>query len=171
MRTLILSSSLSERSRSRVLCREVGQRLEAQDIDVDFVDLREIELQPAHRAVSVSMDQLKARIQAADNFVIGMGVHCYSISDSLKMVLDTCCGGMESKFFGILCAAGGHKSYLSTMHLTQICMNEWRMIQLPRVVYAIGKDFVDLAVPPGELSERLDQFAGEFARIGAKLLA
>jgi NAD(P)H-dependent FMN reductase len=170
MRTLILSSSLAPRSRSRILCREVEQRLRNEGVEVDFADLGELELAPVHRPVTKDMQALKARIHQAQNLVIGMGVHCYSISESLKMALDTCGEGLEGKFFGILCAAGGHKSYLSTQHLTQICMNEWRMIQLPRVVYATGKDFVDLAVPPGELSERLDQFAQEFRHIGAKLL-
>ena len=70
-----------------------------------------------------------------------MGVHCYSINDGLKIILDNCCNKAEGKFFGIACAAGGTKSYLASMHLTQICMNEWRMIQLPRIVYATTKDF------------------------------
>ena len=70
-----------------------------------------------------------------------MGVHCYSVNDSLKILLDTCFSKAHSKFYGILCMAGGEKSFLSTMHLTQICMNEWHMIQLPRIIYATGKDF------------------------------
>lgn len=171
MRTLILSSSLAPRSRSRVLCREVERRLRDRSVEVDFVDLQTLELAPVHRPVTADMTDLKARIHRAQNLVFGMGVHCYSVSESLKMALDTCGEGLEGKFFGILCAAGGHKSYLSTMHLSQICMNEWRMIQLPRVVYAVGKDFVDLAVPPGELADRLEQFTEEFVQIGGKLLA
>ena len=171
MRTLILSSSLSGRSRSRVLCRAVETGLQGLGVETDFVDLKDMDMVPVHRPVTPDMVDLKARIHKADNLVIGMGVHCYSLSESLKMALDTCGEGLEGKFFGILCAAGGHKSYLSTMHLTQICMNEWRMIQLPRVVYAIGKDFTDLQVPPGELADRLQMFVEEFSRIGGKLLA
>ena len=53
--------------------------------------------------------------------IIGMGVHnCYSINDNLKILLDNCFDGAQKKFFGIVCAAGGEKSYLSTMHLSNL---------------------------------------------------
>ena len=73
------------------------------------------------------------------------------------------------KFFGVLCAAGGERSYLSTMHLTQICMNEWRMIQLPRIVYATKKDFKENRIISSDLLERINLFANEFHNIGKKL--
>ena len=75
------------------------------------------------------------------------------------------------KFFGIICAAGGERSYLSTQHLTQICMNEWRMIQLPRIIYATGKDFEENKVNNKDLLERLDVFSEEFNTIGKKLIS
>ena len=75
------------------------------------------------------------------------------------------------KFFGIVCAAGGEKSYLSTGHLTQICMNEWRMIQLPRIVYATGKDFIDDSIIEKKVIERLDIFTKEFISTGRKLIS
>ena len=103
--------------------------------------------------------------------IFGMGVHCYSVNDALKIILDGCCGGVEGKFFGIICAAGGERSYLSTMHLTQICMNEWRMIQLPRIVYATGKDFENDTISNDDLKERLNLFAEEFTIIGEKLIS
>ncbi len=171
MKTLILSSSLSPRSRSYLLCRATEERLLREaGCEIDFVDLREVELAPHHRPRPQDMDTLKERITAADNYILGMGVHCYSVNDSLKLVLDNCCEGMVGKFFGILCAGGGQRSYLSTMHLTQICMNEWRMIQLPRVVYALWKDFEGDTIPEGELSLRLDEFCRDFHSIGGKLL-
>lgn len=172
MRTLILSSSLSPSSRSRRLCQGVAELLRGQEgVEVDFVDLREVELRPCHLGKSDSMRALADRIAAADNYIFGMGVHCYSVNDALKIVLDTSMKGCEGKFFGILCAAGGEKSYLSTLHLTQMCMNEWRMIQLPRVVYALERDLPEGQPPVAELEERLRHFATEFALIGRKLLA
>ena len=115
------------------------------------------------------MEKLSEKVAKADNIIFGMGVHCYSVNDGLKIILDTCCGGAEGKFFGIVCAAGGERSYLSTMHLTQICINEWRMIQLPRIVYATGKDFADDKVLNNDLKERIIQFVEEFIAIGGKL--
>jgi FMN reductase len=85
--------------------------------------------------------------------------------------LDTCFSEVTGKFYGILCAAGGERGYLSTMHLTQICMNEWRMIQLPRIVFANGKDFKDDIICSTELLERIKVFSEEFYSIGKKLLS
>jgi len=170
MKTLIISSSLSPTSHSRILCLETASRLKAAGADVTLVDTRELELVPHHRGPTEDMRTLTEQVQSADNLIFGMGVYCYSINDNLKIILDNCCEHATGKFFGIVCAAGGTKSYLATQHLTQICMNEWRMLQLPRVVYATGTDFVDGHIHTTEITDRLDIFAHEFYDIGNKLL-
>jgi len=171
MNTLILSSSLSENSRSYLLCKAVEQELISKGNNITFVDSKEIPMQPFHREISEEMKVLSEQVGKADNIIIGMGVHCYSINDSLKVLLEGCFGKATGKFFGILCAAGGERSYLVTQHLTQICMNESRMMQLPRVVYATGNDFTENRIISKELSERIELFSEEFHSIGNKLLA
>jgi FMN reductase len=168
MKTLILSSSLSENSRSFLLCKAVKEELIAKGDNITFVDARNIPMQPVHRGLSPEMETLAKQVEQADNIIIGMGVHCYSVNDSLKILLDTCFGKATGKFFGILCAAGGERSYLSTMQLTQICMNEWRMMQMPRIVYATGKDFKEDIITT-EVLERIVLFSEEFHSIGNKL--
>lgn len=168
MKTLILSSSLSENSRSFLLCKAVKEELIAKGDNITFVDARNIPIQPVHRGLSPEMETLVKQVEQADNIIIGMGVHCYSVNDSLKILLDTCFGKATGKFFGILCAAGGERSYLSTMQLTQICMNEWRMMQMPRIVYATGKDFKEDIITT-EVLERIVLFSEEFHSIGNKL--
>ena len=128
-------------------------------------------MHPVHRGITDEMQQLTEQIKEADNIIIGMGVHCYSVNDALKILLDACFSAATGKFFGILCAAGGERSYLSTQHLTQICMNEWRMIQLPRIVFATEKDFREDVITSDEVLERIKLFSEEFHAIGCKLLA
>ena len=169
MNTLILSSSISENSRSFLLCKAVEKKLIGKGDAITFVDAREIPMHPTHRETTNQMQQLAEQVKQADNIIIGMGVHCYSVNDALKILLDTCFGKATGKFFGILCAAGGERSYLSTMHLTQICMNEWRMIQLPRIVYATGKDFKENTITSTEVLERIALFSDEFHTVGNKL--
>ena len=171
MNTLILSGSVSENSRSFLLCKAVEKKLIAKGDTITFVDAREIPMRPVHRGITDEMQQLTEQVKQADNIIIGMGVHCYSVNDALKILLDACFSAATGKFFGILCAAGGERSYLSTMHLTQICMNEWRMIQLPRIVYATKKDFTKDTITSTEVLERIEVFSEEFHIIGHKLLA
>jgi NAD(P)H-dependent FMN reductase len=171
LNTLILSGSVSENSRSFLLCKAVERQLIAQGDTITFVDSREIPMRPVHREKTDEMQQLAEQVKQADNIIIGMGVHCYSINDALKILLDACFSAATGKLFGIVCAAGSEKSYLSTMHLTQICMNEWRMIQLPRIVFATEKDFTEDVITSDEVLERIKLFSEEFHAIGRKLLA
>lgn len=170
MNTLILSSSLSPDSKSFILCNSIANKVSKKGANVTVVDARTINLAPSHKPMTKSMKELAEKITAANNIVIGMGVHNYSISDSLKILLDTCCEGFTGKFFGIACAAGGSHSYLTTMQLTQICMNEWRMIQLPQVVYATESDFTAEKISNPDVQKRLTQFTENFYTIGSKLL-
>ena len=171
MNTLILSGSVSETSRSFLLCKAVEKQLIAKGETITFIDAREIPMNPEHRQRTDEMKRLAEQVKQADNIIIGMGVHCYSVNDALKILLDTCFSAAIGKFFGILCAAGGERSYLSTMHLTQICMNEWRMMQLPRIVFATEKDFTEDIITSAEVLERIRLFSEEFHAIGRKLLA
>tara|TARA_B100000459_G_C8587601_1_gene206298 strand:- start:923 stop:1438 length:516 start_codon:yes stop_codon:yes gene_type:complete len=170
MRTLIISSSLSENSKSFILCNEVNKKLKHLGVKSEIIDAREIPLFPYHTPKSAQMNNLTEKISSADNLIIAMGVHNYSINDSLKIILDTCFKNVEGKFFGIICAGGGEKSYLSTMHLSQICMNEWKMIQLPRIIYGARKDFENNQIKSQQLLDWIDLFCNEFKEIGNKLM-
>jgi FMN reductase len=171
MKTVIISSSLSKNSKSFILGNEVNQKLKDLGFRSEVIDARSISLNAYHLTQSNELDDLSNKISKADNLIIAMGVHNFSINDSLKIILDTCFKNVEGKFFGILCAAGGEKSYLSTMHLTQICMNEWRMIQLPRIIYATKKDFENNKLTSKNIKERIDVFCNEFIEIGQKIMS
>ena len=171
MKTVIISSSLSKNSKSFILCNEVNQKLKDLGFRSEVIDARSISLNAYHLTQSKELDDLSDKISKADNLIIAMGVHNFSINDSLKIILDTCFKDVEGKFFGILCAAGGEKSYLSTMHLTQICMNEWRMIQLPRIIYATKRDFENNKLTSKNIKERIDVFCNEFIEIGQKIMS
>ena len=170
MTTLILSSSLSPNSKSFMLCKSIEEKLINKNVTCILVDARKIKAHPYHEEITQDMKKLIEQIKEADNLIIGMGVHCYSINDNLKILLDNCFEEAKEKFFGIMCAAGGQRSYLATQHLTQICMNEWRMIQLPRIVYATEKDFANEKTPSKDLLKRIDIFTNDFYSIGNKLL-
>ena len=171
MNTIIVSSSLSINSNSFIVCSLIQDILKRENIHCELIDARKLKLLPYHRYVENDIKLLKNKLDHCDNIIFWMGVHNYSINDSLKIILDTCLNNVEGKLYGIVCAAGGEKSYLSTMHLTQICMNEWRMIQLPRIIYATKKDFNKNIVSSQDLKSRINVFCKEFITIGKKLLS
>ena len=101
MKTIIISSSLSKDSKSFILCKEIYNRLKTEKIQATIIDARNINLAPYHTKTSESMRTLRHNIAESNNIIIGMGVHCYSISDSLKIILDNCFQESIGKFFGI----------------------------------------------------------------------
>ena len=90
MKPLILSSSLSKSSRSFILCNQVVKTLSKKGVSCSIVDARNIPMRPTHRELTAEMENLAEQIKETDNIIIGMGVHCYSINESLKILLDTC---------------------------------------------------------------------------------
>lgn len=136
---------------------------------MELVDVKNMKIAHYGEEKTSDMQEIEKKSEWVDAFIFGMAVYNYSINDSLKVIIDNAMGKPIGKFFGILAAAGGQRSYLATMHLTQMCMNEWRMIQLPRVVYATGVDFVDQEITSLNLIERIDLLAKEFDSIGNKL--
>lgn len=171
MKTLIIASSLSPKSQSLILCKKAEQLLRHKGVDVQLFDCGKIELKPYPNEPTKGMRQLIEATKKCNNIIFGMGVHNYTLSDSLKIIIDNCLNENTANFFGILCAAGGPMSYLVPMQLSQACMNQWRMIQLPRIVYASKKDFLDGDLCNESITERLGLFVDEFTLIGNKLLA
>ncbi len=170
MKTAIISSSLNPESKSFIMCKAVEAELIKQGAEVIFVDARDYKLGPLFQTTPDN-DKLAEKVKDADNFVFGMALYDYSVNDNLKIILDTCIDPkLDHALFGIICAAGGDKSYLSTMHLSQICMNEWRMMQLPRVIFGTGKDFDQKGINCENLKERVVKFADELYTLGSKLL-
>ena len=56
------------------------------------------------------------------------------------------------------------------MDLSTISLNEWRMIQLPRVIYATSNDFNEMELTSVEIKKRIKIFSDEFYSVGKKLL-
>jgi len=171
MNVAIISSSLNPESKGYIMCRKLEEEFISKGLDVVFIDAKDYKLSPVFQD-SKDNERLAEKLKDVDHFVFGMALYNYSFYDNLKLILDNCVDPKnEHSLFGIVCAAGGDKSYLSTMHLSQVCMNEWRMIQLPRVIYATGKDFDKNGIHSEDLLDRIEKFAKEFIEVGSKLLS
>lgn len=170
MKTLIISSSRNPDSLSFKVCQIVHQELIKKGIEATLIDIKEKQLNFAFQKKTADQEHIHNLAEEVDNFIFGTPVYNYSISDSLKNLLDTSFPGREHKLFGTIAAAGGEKSYLSLMHLNQICMKEWRMIPLPRSIYCTKNDFTKSGNPDQHLATRINQFVEDFTEIGTKLL-
>ncbi len=168
---LLVSTSLNPGSRSRKMLNIVKEKMESENVALDFIDLRDYELpfcDGRHPISSYGENAVKLdeKIKNADGYVFGMAVYCYSISGVFKNFIDICCGGMSNKPFGIVAACGGTMSYMAVEDLQKILSFEVRSIPYPKVVFAAnehwGKDGNrdDGLLAP--IPERIDEFSESF---------
>ena len=168
MKTLIISTSLSPTSNSFKLLKEVSKHFP----DAEFVDLRELKINFAHQDETEDITALREKINASDNFILGMAVQNYTVNDSFKAMLDTAFqkDKLNHKLFGIVCAAGSDFSFLATQDPVQMMMNEFHMLAFPHMLFASGKDFDENGIKNEKIPERAKEYAQNFLELGKKLV-
>ena len=165
---LVISSSLSPQSRSRVLANHAAHALKSLGNECHFVDLAELKL-PRCDADSCyaapAARQISELVKSASGIVLATPVYNYSIGSEAKNMVELTGQAWKEKVAGFLCAAGGQGSYMSIMQLANSLMLDFRTFVLPRFVYATGQAFTDNEISDPDLQDRIDQFASEMSSV------
>ncbi len=168
MRMLVLSCSLAERSRSRVLARLAFEDLRKRGLDVRFVDLRDHPL-PLCSGSPVDDPKLSALvdlIRSADGVILGAPVYNFDVNAAAKNMVELTGEAWNGKVVGFVNAAGGQGSYMSVLGFANSLMLDFRCLVVPRFVYATGNAFDDdLAIIDDSIADRVDQLCTEIVRI------
>lgn len=169
---LVLSCSLNPGSLSHRLAVAADSALRALDITRELVDLREWDLPFCdgdesynHPSVSAMSD----KVASAPAILIASPVYNYDLNAAAKNVVELTGQAWLEKPVGLLCAAGGHTSYMAPIGLANSLMFDFRCHIVPRYVYATKDDFQ----PSGELADgirlRVDQLAQAAVDLAAAL--
>ena len=169
---LILNCSLNPGSRSRVLARLAFDYLQQKDADVEFVDLRDLNL-PTCDGDAVYSDpgaqEIAAKVQAADWILLGVPIYNFDVNAAAKNLIELTGRAWTEKVAGFLCAAGGQGSYMSVMAVANSLMLDFRTVVIPRFVYATGAAFQGEDVSDPDLQGRVEELAGELVRFAEAL--
>lgn len=172
MKVAIVSSSLNPGSRSRLMALAVREALEGEaEVEVDWIDLQELALPLCDGGAAYGNPaavELNERMEWADCYVIASPIYNFDFNAALKNVVELSGRKMENKLAGFLCAAGGALSYMSAMSLANSLMLDFRVLILPRFVFANGEDWEGDVLKP-QIQSRLTQFASDFLALGRKL--
>jgi NAD(P)H-dependent FMN reductase len=165
MRVLCLASSLRADSRTSAMMavaaavvEEAGHeadRLDLKDVAMEFCDGRPLE------EYGEGMRAAAARLEAADAYVIGMPIYCYSVPGVLKNFLDVACRGMHDKPFAVLAVGGGERSFLACADLQKILLYEVRGRPYAPVLYASDRHFHG-PTPTEDTSNRIRAIVRDF---------
>ena len=144
---VLIQGSLNKESRTAILVNFVAEELKNAGVTAKVLDLREVEMEfcDGRPLKKYSQDLQKAyqELEQASAFVFGMPVYCFSVSGPLKNFIDITSGAMEKKVAGILCNAGGNRSYLASGDLSKILAYESHVTTIQPVVYCSYEDFED----------------------------
>lgn len=168
--TLVLSCSLRPGSRSRRLAVAAESALRARSVTCELVDLREWDLPFCdghdcynHPAVSA----MSEKVASAPAILIASPVYNYDLNAAAKNVVELTGQAWLEKPVGLLCAGGGHASYMAPIGLANSLMFDFRCHIVPRYVYATKDDFT----PSGELADGVRRRVDQLARAAADLAA
>ncbi len=172
MKVLVISASLSEKSKSRSLAKTAFELLNKQ-IETDFIDLRNYPLPFCDGGESFKhplVKKLKPFITTADAILIATPIYNYDINAALKNMVELTGDVWEQKLVGFLVAAGGKSSYMSVMKFGNSLMFEYRCLIIPRFVYTTEEDFIpEQNIPIPKIKTRISELCDAVIKYGQAL--
>ncbi|MCB9506388.1 MAG: NAD(P)H-dependent oxidoreductase [Myxococcales bacterium] len=168
MKYLVVSSSLSPTSKSRVMARSLVESVQGRGANVELLDLCESPL-PFCDAASCYGDpgvaRARAAVEAADGIVLATPIYNYTIGAAAKNLVELTGKAWSEKVVAFLCAAGGPHSYMSVMGLASSLMLDFRVVVVPRFVYATGKAFAGGELVDAEVADRIAALGADWIRM------
>jgi NAD(P)H-dependent FMN reductase len=156
-RLVIVNSSLSSDSNTRMLCLHAHAHAQGRGIAADLIDLKDHRILPYGYDGSVGVDLVEAQLAAAGAIILAFPLYNYNMNASLKALIEHCGSCFEDKVVGLMTAAGGRSSYMSVFSVGQSLMLDFRSWIVPRYVYAVSDDFGPEAIRSEEVRRRVEQ--------------
>jgi NAD(P)H-dependent FMN reductase len=155
---LIVSTSPSTASRSRVMALHCERILKLSGFEVRFLDLGHN--QPTIDYLLTQDDEL-ARIrkafQSASHVVFAIPVYQYDVASPAKRLIEMLSRQeLGNRIVGVVCTAGSANSFMSLMPFVNSLMLAFRCWLVPSFVCGTPVDFVG-GVPTGMLAGRLEE--------------
>lgn len=158
---LLIQGSLNPNSRTAIVVKKAADDLSKLGKKVEIIDLREIAMPFCDGRDDEDYDpetrKIFKKIAEAEAIIFGMPVYCYSISGPLKNFIDLHAKAMKNKKAGILCNAGGHKSYLAAADLSKVLAFESNCTTLQPVVYTSKHEFENGVLTGEKALEKLEK--------------
>ena len=170
MTTLIISSSLNESSKSRILANSLLKDIEGSEL----IDLRDYPLPLCDAGSAYSHESLpilKEKIESATGIIVAAPVYNYNTNAALKNLIELTGKSWTEKLVAFVCAAGGKNSYFAPLTIMNSLMLDFRCFILPRYVYATSSDFNEegTELVNEDIKERLNKLKDEFLKVSSAL--
>ena len=172
MSYLVFSTSLKPDSRSRLLARHAQGLLADAGEESELIDLQEVKLPMCDAGAcyeDAEVQALQEKVKAADGILLATPVYNYTVSSSVKNLIELTDKSWRGKVVGFMCAAGGQASYMAIMNTANSHMLDFRCIIIPRFVYATEMHFRDDQVADEVIQQRIEELTGMLTKLSTAL--
>ncbi len=172
MSHLVISCSLSPKSRSAVLSENLVAAINNSGDAAELIDLRSYELPFCDAAGCYghpNVGKLKEQITAAASITIGVPIYNYDVGGAARNLISLTGDVWTGKVVGFVCAAGGQGSHMAVMGLANSLMLDFRCMIVPRFVYTTGQAFTEAKLTDEAVIKRIEELATELRRVSAAL--
>lgn len=157
---LIISTSLTPNSRSRILAQLALTVFNEKEVGAEFFDLRDIDLPFCDGDKCYddpTVKKLKEIIKQADSIIVASPIYNYDVNAVAKNLLEVTGSSWNEKVVGFICSAGGKGSYMSVMPFANSLMLDYRCRIIPRYVYTTSKSFNEGQLADNEIIDRINE--------------
>jgi len=168
MSYLIISTSLREGSRSRIMAKALSKNLDK----VEFFDLQKNPLPMCDGDKCYDLTEVidfRKKVKNAKGIIMAIPIYNYNVSSGAKNIIELGGRMLYDKVFGFICAAGGKSSYMSVMSFASSLMIDYRCFIIPKFVYALKSDFNEKEITNPDIKERIEELGNDLIRISEAL--
>jgi NAD(P)H-dependent FMN reductase len=167
-KVVLIQGSLSKDSRTAIVLKAVGDVLSKIGLEHKTLDLRDLKMEfcDGRPLKDYPEDMQKAYqvLEQADGYVFGMPVYCFSVSGPLKNFIDITAGAMEKKVAGVVCNAGGNRSFMSSADLMNVLAYESHVTSVQPVVYSNYEDFENQTLTGEKVHSKIEEMVEHLAK-------
>ena len=168
MSYLVISTSLREGSRSKIMAKNLSEAIS----DVDFFDLKENPLPMCDGDKCYDLPEVidfREKVKNAEGIIMAIPIYNFNVSSGAKNIIELGGRMLYDKVFGFICAAGGKSSYMSVMSFANSLMIDYRCFIIPKFVYALKNDFDGEKIANPDIMERINELGKDLVRISEAL--
>ena len=168
MSYLVISTSLREGSRSKIMAKALSDKIS----DVDFFDLQSNPLPMCDGDKCYDLPEVidfREKVKNAKGIIMAIPIYNFNVSSGAKNVIELGGKMLYDKVFGFICAAGGKSSYMSVMSFANSLMIDYRCFIIPKFVYALKSDFDGDEITSSDIKERISELSNDLIRISEAL--
>ena len=168
MSYLVISTSLREGSRSKIMAKALSKNLN----EVEFFDLQKNPLPMCDGDKCYDLPEVidfRKKIENEKGIIMAIPIYNYNVSSGAKNIIELGGRMLYDKVFGFICAAGGKSSYMSIMSFASSLMIDYRCFIIPKFVYALKSDFNENEITNPDIKERIDELGNDLIRISEAL--